>query len=59
MIEAYFESYEKTIQTFPPIQSYSLYKKIYNVKQGFIRGMILFDDNARLGNCPKTFIPLI
>ncbi|MEW6621110.1 MAG: DUF6516 family protein [bacterium] len=48
MIEAYFEYVEKTIQDFPNIRSYTLSKKVYNAKQGFIRGIILFDDDTRL-----------
>jgi hypothetical protein len=48
MIEDYFESVEKTIQTFPHVRSYTLSKKVYNTKQGFIRGIILFDDDTRL-----------
>lgn len=48
MIEAYFESVEKTIQAFPYVWSYTLSKKVYNAKQGFIRGIILFDDDTRL-----------
>ena len=48
MIEAYFEYVEKTIQAFPHVRSYTLSKKVYNAKQGFIRGIILFDDDTRL-----------
>lgn len=48
MIEAYFESVEKTIRAFSHVWSYTLSKKVYNVKQGFIRGVILLDDDARL-----------
>jgi len=36
MIEAYFESLEKMIQSFPGIQSISTNKKIYNSKQGWV-----------------------
>lgn len=36
------------IQDFPYIRSYTLSKKVYNAKQGFIRGVIQFDDDARL-----------
>ena len=48
MIGAYFEGVEKTIQDFPYIRSYTLNKKVYNAKQGFIRGVILFEDDTRL-----------
>lgn len=48
MIEAYFERVEKTIQDFPNVRSYTLSKKVYNAKQGFIRGVILFEDDTRL-----------
>ena len=48
MIEDYFEYIEKTIQAFPHVRSYTLSKKVYNAKQGFIRGIILFDDDTRL-----------
>ncbi len=48
MIEAYFESVEKTIQDFPDVRSYTFSKKVYNAKQGFIRGVILFEDDTRL-----------
>jgi len=36
MIEAYFAQIEKNLQDFPSIRSYSLSKKLYNVKQGFL-----------------------
>ena len=44
MIEAYFTNLEKTIQTFPNIQSYILNKKIYNIRQGYIHGTITFEN---------------
>lgn len=52
MIQAYFEDIEKVLQNFPNIQSYTLSKKLYNDKQGFIRGIIKFEDNSRLDNAP-------
>jgi len=48
MIEAYFSELEKTLQDFPNICFYSLSKKIYNAKQGFINGSILFNNGYRL-----------
>lgn len=48
MIESYFEYFEKTIQDFPYVRSYTLSKKVYNAKQGFIRGVIQFEDDTRL-----------
>ncbi len=48
MIEDYFEAIEEAIQSFPHVRAYSLSKRIYNVKQGFIRGSILFENNSRL-----------
>ncbi len=48
MIEAYFAELEKTLPGFPSIRFYTLNKKIYNVKQGFIHGSILFHNGYRL-----------
>lgn len=48
MIEAYFDKVEKTIQDFPNIRSYTLRKKVYSTKQGFISGSITFVDDSRL-----------
>ncbi len=48
MIEAYFEHIEKMIQDFPYVWSYTLSKKVYNAKQGFIRGVIQFEDDTQL-----------
>ena len=47
MIEQYFLWIESTIQNFPHL-SYSLSKKAYNSKQGYISGYIVFEDNSRL-----------
>lgn len=48
MIESYFEETEKTLQRFPNIRSYTVHKKKYNARQGFIAGSIIFDDGCRL-----------
>jgi hypothetical protein len=48
MIETYFESLERTISSFAIISSYTLTKKIYNEKQGFITGKITFESNNQL-----------
>lgn len=48
MIELYFAQLEKSFQDFPLISSYSLSKKLYNAKQGFIRGIIVFEDGSQL-----------
>lgn len=40
MIEKYFGEIEKILQTFPLISTYTLTKKIYNRRQGYIRGSI-------------------
>ncbi len=43
MIETYFEEIERTILYFKSIiKSYSIEKKIYSEKQGFLKGTILF-----------------
>jgi hypothetical protein len=48
MIEIYFAQLETQFQDFPLISSYSLSKKIYNAKQGFIKGNIVFEDGSQL-----------
>ncbi|CAN2040009.1 putative Genome sequencing data, contig C327 [Candidatus Magnetomoraceae bacterium gMMP-15] len=48
MIEKYFLQIEHIIQEFPNIRSLSLKKKIYNVKQGFISGSLIFENGYRL-----------
>jgi len=48
MIEKYFEEIENLISYFEKIRSYTLTKKIYNDKQGFISGTIIFDDESQL-----------
>jgi hypothetical protein len=40
MIRDYFAHVESVIETFPHIRSYELQKKIYNAKQGYIKGQI-------------------
>ena len=48
MIEKYFLQIELIIQEFPNIRSLSLTKKIYNAKQGFISGSIMFENGFGL-----------
>ena len=48
MIEKYFEEIESIISYFEKIRSYTLTKKIYNDKQGFIAGTITFEDETQL-----------
>jgi hypothetical protein len=48
MIEAYFAQLESILRDFPNIQSYSLTKKIYNLKQGYMSGAIVFENGCRL-----------
>ncbi|QTA85779.1 toxin-antitoxin system TumE family protein [Desulfonema magnum] len=48
MIETYFAQLEKTLQEFRNIRSYTLTKKVYNFKQGFVSGKVVFEDNSRL-----------
>ncbi|MBN2011458.1 hypothetical protein JW960_19150 [candidate division KSB1 bacterium] len=48
MIEKYFNEIEYAISYFRNIRTYSLIKKIYNDKQGYISGTIIFDDDSIL-----------
>lgn len=48
MIDAYFTQLEQILQKFPTIRSYTLKKKVYNNKQGFITGSIIFENGSRL-----------
>ena len=48
MIDIYFAQLEQNFQDFPLISFYSLTKKRYNAKQGFIRGTIVFEDGSQL-----------
>jgi hypothetical protein len=48
MINTYFTQLEQLFQQFPNIRTYTLTKKIYNTKQGFINGLILFENGYRL-----------
>jgi len=48
MIEKYFDRLEKDILFFKNILSYSLCKKIYSSKQGFMSGIIVFMDESIL-----------
>ena len=48
MIEAYFSQIEAILCEFPTIRSYTLRKKVYNIKQGFISGSIVFENEYML-----------
>ena len=48
MIEKYFLQIELIVQEFPNIRSLSLTKKIYNARQGFISGSVIFENGYRL-----------
>jgi len=48
MIQEYFAQLENILQSFPNIRSYTLKKKVYSVKQGFISGSIIFDNEHTL-----------
>ena len=48
MIEKYFGQIEKILQNFPIITTYTLTKKIYNHKQGYIRGSVSFENGYHL-----------
>jgi hypothetical protein len=49
MIDDYFENLEKTILDFKCImKSYSIFKKAYNEKLGYIKGDIVFVNNSQL-----------
>jgi hypothetical protein len=48
MIETYFADIETAIARLAVVSSYSLTKKIYHTKQGFIEGTILFVDYSVL-----------
>lgn len=48
MIEEYFFDVERAIQEFPDVVSVTLKKRIYNIKQGYISSVIMFNDGGRL-----------
>ncbi len=48
MIESYFAEIETAIQAFPNIRGYTLRKKIYNQRQGYIGGTIIFSNGYQL-----------
>ena len=48
MIDTYFTQLEQIFQQFPNIRTYTLTKKVYNTKQGFINGLICFENGYRL-----------
>ncbi len=45
MIFEYFKSLEAILSSFTIVKSYSIHKKIYNSKQGYISGKILFEND--------------
>jgi hypothetical protein len=48
MIEAYFAQIEQVLQAVPNTQNLTLRKTLYNDKQGYIAGSIVFDGGDRL-----------
>ncbi|NBD36641.1 MAG: hypothetical protein GVY30_11670 [Chloroflexi bacterium] len=48
MILQYFAQIEETLAEFPDIRHYELQKKVYNTKQGYISGRVVFEDGTRL-----------
>ncbi len=48
MIETYFAQVEGFLQAFSHIRAYTLRKKVYNSKQGYIGGSITFENGRRL-----------
>jgi len=48
MIETYFYQIEAILNEFPTIRSYTLRKKVYNIKQGFISASIVFENGYML-----------
>jgi len=48
MIEAYFAQIEQVLHTVPNTQNLSLRKTLYNNRQGYIAGSIVFDGGDRL-----------
>ena len=48
MIDTYFIQLEQLFQQFSNIQTYTITKKVYNTKQGFISGSIFFENGYRL-----------
>ncbi len=48
MIENYFSRLENLLLQFPNIQSHTIKKRIYNIRQGYIQGSIIFENGYRL-----------
>lgn len=49
MIDDYFDTLEKTVLDFKRIiKSYTIFKKAYNEKQGYIKGDISFSNDSQL-----------
>jgi hypothetical protein len=48
MIATYLAQIENVLQAFPDIRAYTLQKKIYNTRQGYIGGTITFGNGHRL-----------
>lgn len=43
MIERYFDDLERLLRDFPVIQFYTLTRKLYNIYQGYVAGLIRFE----------------
>lgn len=48
MLEVYFVELEQALRDFPAVVSYSFQKKVYNARQGFVKGMLLLRDESVL-----------
>lgn len=48
MIDSYFTEVEAVIRAFPTIRTYTLHKKVYNQRQGYISGSITFTNGHQL-----------
>lgn len=44
MIQEYFTRIQNILQSFPCIRSYTVRTKVYSVRQGFISGSVVFDN---------------
>jgi len=48
VIETYFSKLENLLLQFPNIRSYRVNKRVYNIRQGYIQGSIVFENGYRL-----------
>ncbi len=48
MIEKYFLQIDQILHEFPDIRALALKKKIYNTRQGYISGTIIFENGCKL-----------